>query len=74
MKSRSGATIDISLLPGPEARSHDFVRLEELRDGWFAIVNPEKAVGLRCAGTLPCFLFLVIGNYFTAGRITPGMV
>jgi len=45
MKGKNGATIDISLLPGPEARSHDFVRLEELRDGWFAIVNPERSVG-----------------------------
>jgi hypothetical protein len=45
MHNRSGATIDISRVPGPEARSHDFVRLEELSDGWFAIVNPERKAG-----------------------------
>jgi hypothetical protein len=40
-----GATIDLSFIPGPAARAHDFVRLEEFSSGWFAIVNPHRQAG-----------------------------
>jgi hypothetical protein len=40
-----GAIVDASIIPGPEARSHDFVRLDDLAEGWYAITNPHKHVG-----------------------------
>ncbi|HXN21724.1 MAG TPA: DUF4432 family protein [Candidatus Dormibacteraeota bacterium] len=42
---RGGHPLDLSMIPGPEAGSQDFVRLEDLADGWFAIVNPGRQVG-----------------------------
>lgn len=45
VRGRNGQNIDLSLAPAPETRSHDFVRLENLSEGWFAIVNPHRQVG-----------------------------
>ena len=45
LRGRDGASIDLSIVPAPETRSHDFVRLEEALEGWFAIVNPQRKVG-----------------------------
>jgi len=45
IRGRDGASIDLSIVPAPETRSHDFVRLEDAREGWFAIVNPHRKVG-----------------------------
>jgi hypothetical protein len=41
----AGEQIDLSIVPGYESESHDFVRLENLRAGWFALVNPRRHVG-----------------------------
>jgi hypothetical protein len=71
MKGRNGETIDISLLPGPEARSHDFVRLEELTDGWFAIVNPERAVGFGLRWDVAVFPVLGYWQLFHGGPDYP---
>jgi hypothetical protein len=40
-----GEVIDLSVIPARGARSHDFVRLENLEDGWYAVVNPARRVG-----------------------------
>ena len=40
-----GSIVDLSIVPGPDARSHDFVRLDDLSDGWYAIVNPHRGLG-----------------------------
>jgi hypothetical protein len=40
-----GSPIDVSIVPGPDSRSHDFVRLDDLADGWYAITNPHQRVG-----------------------------
>jgi hypothetical protein len=41
----NGRKIDLSAMPAPEVKSHDFVRLTGFEQGWFAIVNPELKVG-----------------------------
>lgn len=40
-----GGHLDMSVIPRASTASHDFVRLENLADGWFAIVNPTRRVG-----------------------------
>jgi hypothetical protein len=44
-RSVSIEEIDLSFIPGPETKSHDFVRLEEFSEGWFALVNPRRKIG-----------------------------
>lgn len=46
-RGTGGEEIDLSKVPSAEARSHDFVRLENLEDGWYAIANPVRSVGFR---------------------------
>lgn len=45
IKSTKNETIDLSVIPGPETKTHDFVRLENFSDGWFAVVNPRRKIG-----------------------------
>lgn len=45
LKAQDASDLDISQLPPPEIKSHDFVRLEQLQDGWFAVVNPLRGLG-----------------------------
>jgi hypothetical protein len=45
LRNADGEKVDLSVLPAPEMRSHDFVRLTGLEQGWFAIVNPRLQVG-----------------------------
>lgn len=41
----SDGDIDLSTIPAADAHSHEFVRLDGFREGWFAIVNPARGVG-----------------------------
>lgn len=45
--SKDGDTLDLSIICGPEVRSQDFIRIEDLAEGWFSILNPHKEVGFR---------------------------
>jgi hypothetical protein len=40
-----GEPIDLSVVPPYDSASHDFVRLENLDAGWFALVNPHRRTG-----------------------------
>ncbi len=44
---RKGDTIDLSVIPGPEAHSHDDVYLTDLTAGYAAVRNPRLGVGFR---------------------------
>ena len=47
LRGRAGEAIDLSSIPAPEAGCfQDVVRLEDLADGWCAVVNPARRVGL----------------------------
>ncbi len=50
-----GGTLDLSLLPGPEARTDRFGYLLDLDDGWYALSN--DALGLGFALTWPKDVF-----------------
>jgi hypothetical protein len=46
-RGAAGQEIDLSIVPSTDARSHDFVRLENLEGGWYGVVNPARGVGFR---------------------------
>lgn len=66
-----GSVVDLSEIPGPEARSHDFVRLEDLTDGWFAIANPHKDVGVMLRWDRKLFPTLGFWQVFRGGPDYP---
>jgi galactose mutarotase-like enzyme len=46
MPGRAGGSVDLSLVPGPEARSHDVALITDLPDGWYALRNPRRGIGV----------------------------
>jgi Domain of unknown function (DUF4432) len=46
-RTRSGDTVDLSIIPGPETHSHDDVYLTDLTDGWIAVTNPRLKMGFE---------------------------
>lgn len=69
VKGSQGDLLDISVLPNPKIRSHDFVRLSGFEEGWFAITNPNLGAGF--AFLWDPKLFPVLG-YWQLFRGGPG--
>jgi hypothetical protein len=52
-----GGTVDVSLIPGPEAGTADMGYILDLEDGWYALESPMTGLGLAVAwprAVLPC--------------------
>jgi hypothetical protein len=71
LQSRDGSAIDVSALPAPQIRSHDFLRLEQLQDGWFAIVNPHRKLGWALRWDVKLFPVLGFWQLFRGGSGYP---
>lgn len=71
MRSRNGESIDISYVPGPKTNSHDFVRIENLEDGWFSIVNPARNCGFALRFDPALFRVLGYWQLFNGGPDYP---
>ena len=69
--SSGGDPLDLSLIPGPEARSQDFVRLEGLEEGWFSIVNPHRQVGFKLTWDKKIFPMLGFWQVFRGAEDYP---
>ena len=65
--SPDGQTVDLSVIPGPSARSQDYVRLENLADGWFALVNPKRGIGFALRWDVGMFPTLGFWQVFRGG-------
>lgn len=46
LPARAGGLVDLSRVPAEAETAHDFVRLEGLANGWFAISNPHRGAGV----------------------------
>ncbi len=67
LKNLGAADVDLSHLPPPSVQSHDFVRLEGLDDGWFAIVNEKRGVGFALRWDAKLFPVLGYWQLFSGG-------
>jgi hypothetical protein len=56
---RTGKTVDLSFVPGPEAGSHDDVYLDDLQAGWVAVENPRLALAFRLEWDAAVFRWIV---------------
>lgn len=57
---RDGGTVDLSVVPGPDAGTHDWAYLTDFERGWYALREPELGVGFALrwpAETWPHLLF-----------------
>ena len=71
MQLRDGSAVDVSVLPAPEIGSHDFLRLEQLQEGWFAVVNPHHKLGWALRWDAKLFSVLGFWQLFRGGSGHP---
>ena len=71
LKSTDASHVDISRLPPPEIKSHDVVRLEQLQDGWFAVVNARRGLGWALRWDVRLFPVLGYWQLFRGGSGYP---
>jgi hypothetical protein len=48
-KLRDGSDVNLSNIPGPDARSHDLAFLSEFKEGWYALRSRRKGLGIGLA-------------------------
>ncbi|WP_136687664.1 aldose 1-epimerase [Halorhabdus amylolytica] len=50
-----GGTVDLTAFPPIDAEIHDLAYLHELRDGWYAVTNPDLDLGFALRWPVECF-------------------
>ena len=63
--------IDLSIVPGYDSGSHDFVRLEILAAGWFTLVNVRRRLGFALRFDEELFRVLGYWQLFAGGPNYP---
>lgn len=58
VKDRSGNMLDLSVVPGPEAGFADLIYLDDLRAGWYAVLDPAIGLGIGLAWTKDVFPYV----------------
>jgi galactose mutarotase-like enzyme len=71
VRGTAGERIDLSVVPGYEPESHDFVRLENLAVGWFALMNQRRHVGIALRYNAKLFPVLGYWQLFGGGSDYP---
>ncbi len=66
-----GGSIDLSLIPGPEAKAQDMVFLEGISDGWCAVTNTSKRVGFGLRYPAEVFKHLWYWQVYRGGEGYP---
>ena len=68
---RDGGTVDLSVVPGPEARSHDDVYLTDLGGGWVAVENPRLGVTFRLEWDPAVFRWIIAWQPYGGAEAMP---
>jgi len=68
---RDGATVDLSVVPERATRSHDFCVIRDLADGWYALRNPRRGLGVALRFPRELFRYLWMWQAFDGAMIAP---
>jgi galactose mutarotase-like enzyme len=68
---RSGGTVDLSRVPGPDAGSHDDVYLTDLNAGWAEVRNPRLTMGFRLEWDASVFRWLISWQPYGGAEAMP---
>ncbi|GGD36843.1 DUF4432 family protein [Pseudoxanthomonas indica] len=72
LTAQAGAgDVDLSTIPHADAGSHEFVRLDDLIEGWFAIVNPQREVGFALRWDVATFPMVGLWQIWGGGQDYP---
>ena len=70
-KTRAGGTVDLSVIPGPEAHSHDDVYLTDLDDGWASVTNPRLGLAFRLGWDAEVFPWMISWQPYGGAEAPP---
>ncbi len=68
---RDGGTVDLSVVPGPDAASHDDVYVDELDGGWAAVENPRLGLAFRLGWDPAVFRWVICWQPYGGARELP---
>ena len=68
---RSGGTVDLTEVPGPEAESHDDLFVTELEAGWLSVRKPHPALTFRLEWDPAVFAWVVLWQPYGGARANP---
>lgn len=68
---RSGETVDLSEVPGPEAESHDDLFVTDLEAGWLSVRKPHPALTFRLEWDPAVFRWVVLWQPYGGARAKP---
>lgn len=71
LENTSGESIDNSLVPGPENKTHDLLFLTELKAGWFALTNKNKQLGIAMSWDVELFPYIWFWQVYGGGSGYP---
>jgi galactose mutarotase-like enzyme len=71
LPARDGGLIDLSVVPGPGSRSHDVCLIGDLADGWYAVRNPRRGLGVAVRFPRDVFPFLWMWQPFGGATFAP---
>jgi galactose mutarotase-like enzyme len=68
---RSGGTVDLREVPGPEAESHDDLFVTDLEAGWLSVRKPDPALTFRLEWDRSVFGWVVLWQPYGGARAKP---
>jgi galactose mutarotase-like enzyme len=68
---RTGGTVDLREIPGPETESHDDLYVTDLEAGWLSVRNPRAALTFRLEWDPAVFGWIVLWQPYGGARAKP---
>lgn len=70
-RTRSGGTVDLSVIPGPEAHSHDDAFLTDLAEGRVSVTNPRLGLTFSLHWDVKVFKWIVNWQIYGGAEALP---
>ncbi len=71
LENSSGKVIDNSLVPSRENNTHDLLFLTGLKEGWFALTNTKKGLGIGMSWDVELFPYVWLWQVYGGGSGYP---
>lgn len=71
LQNNSGKTIDNSIIPPKSQKTHDLLFLSELKEGWFALTNQNKELGIGMSWDVDLFPYVWFWQVYGGGSGYP---